>query len=183
MLKPALTVSLLLAATGMLTGCGWMHTERPSATSFVCAAQNRWQSTGVTLAAGDRFRITWQDGLWTPTITTGLYSPGGNPRPAKPGSPLPTAPDGAMIGRVGTDIFLIGDDVETVATQSGTLYCSINDTIISAYGRGLEDNQGKVTMRITTSRWQDRADCGWLVGCDTLWPGRWVDPAAGRPLN
>jgi hypothetical protein len=178
----AATLALVLTVLAALGGCG--TSPMPAAESqFVCNAQQRWQDTGIYLAQGERFRITWKDGMWTPSVTQGLVTPAGLVARTPPGSPMPAAPAGALIGRIGTDTFLIGEDVETVATQSGSLNCAINDTLADTYGRPLLDNYGRVTMRITKATWKDRADCPFGAGCDTLWPGRWVDSAQTKPLN
>jgi hypothetical protein len=177
MFRAAATLAVCLVA---LAGCG-APSDPASETTFVCNAQQRWQDTGVYLAAGERFRITWASGFWTPAVAHGLWTPAGLVARAAPGSPMPGAPSGALIGRVGTDSFLIGEDVETVATQSGQLYCAMNDTLTDTYGRPLLENAGQVTMRITTTSWQDRASCPFAHGCDTFWRPHGFN--ATGPLN
>lgn len=178
----AATLALALTALTALAGCGVSPGPAPE-TTFACNAQQRWQDTGIYMVAGERFRITWANGYWTPMVGQGLVTPAGMVARARPGSPMPAAPEGALIGRIGTETFLIGEDVETVATQTGFLQCSINDTQTDTYGQKLLDNYGRVTMRITKVTWRDRADCPFAVGCDTLNPGRWFDSARDKPLN
>lgn len=69
---------------------------------------------------------------------------------ARPGYALAGAKEGAVIGRIGDKVFLVGKYVKSPAGASGRLYLCPNDDLYQQYGKGLTDNYGQITMEITS---------------------------------
>jgi hypothetical protein len=105
-------------------------------------AYRDWQSVGVRLNPDDRVSIRAQ-GEWL--YTPGEYhGPEGHARYSAPAFyPLPRAPGGALIGRIGVDgePFLVGRRASRRATETGTLYLRIDDDILT-------DNDGWVQVSV-----------------------------------
>jgi len=112
-----------------------------------------WQNTGINISATETATINYQDGLWTanPNVNNGnLYDGAGNPAniSAKAGYTLEGENEGALIGKVGDNIFLIADGVTIPAEVSGVIELCINDDLSGEYGAGLTDNLGYITVTI-----------------------------------
>jgi hypothetical protein len=114
-------------------------------------AQRDWQKTDITVTAGDRLDIAVTGGEWTYWRGHAMYSMGegvgyicGETRnPDACVEILPMMPPDMLIGRIGDEIFPIGQGTEITAEQDGTLYLRINDG-----STGLYDNDGTLTVRI-----------------------------------
>ncbi|MFW2372689.1 MAG: hypothetical protein ACN4GM_06165, partial [Gammaproteobacteria bacterium] len=112
-----------------------------------------WQNTGINISATEAGVISYKDGLWTanPNDNGGnLYNANGNPVyiDAKAGYTLPGVNEGALIGKVGDRIFLIGENASIPAGVSGVIELCINDDLTGEYGSGLTDNQGSIAVTI-----------------------------------
>ncbi|MGZ3873633.1 MAG: hypothetical protein ACXVJD_11985 [Mucilaginibacter sp.] len=124
-------------------------------TPVTVQADIKWQNTGVLVTPGSPVTITYQSGLWTsnPHDNGGqLYNAAGNPTfiPAKPGYTMPGQDEGALIGRIGTTIFLVGLNATSPAiTAAAPLELCINDDLNGIYGAGFADNKGSITVQIT----------------------------------
>ncbi|MQP66057.1 hypothetical protein GE253_11970 [Niveispirillum sp. SYP-B3756] len=152
--------------------CGWINegssefqslqqdgsfTTTPS-TSVSVQANVGWQDSGVQVAAGQTVTVTYVSGDWTadPKTNDGnAYDANGCPGLIVPGSqtafPMPGVTMGALVGKVGESgtAFLIGDGPQVMPSGDvGTLYLCINDDLTGAYGAGLADNSGSVTVQI-----------------------------------
>ncbi len=113
-------------------------------------ANLRWQDSGYTVLAGHPAAVACTSGSWTANPETGMCDAGGNPRYlAKPGYTLPGQPEGALIGRLGSIVFMVGRSAVTPARGEGKLEFCINDDLNGRYGRGLSDNVGAVVARIS----------------------------------
>ena len=115
-----------------------------------------WLDTGVRLNPSRVATIKYKDGLWTanPNINNGhLYNSAGNPTfiSAKPGYALPGANEGALVGKIGDTVFLIGLGANTPPGLVGKLELCINDDLKGIYGAGLTDNIGQVNVQISVS--------------------------------
>ncbi len=116
-------------------------------------ANIKWQKTGVNLTASQTVNITYLSGLWTanPNDNNGqLYNANGNPTfiPAKPGYTMPGQNEGALIGKIGNTVFLVGMGVTTPSGLSGELELCINDDLNGIYGPGFKDNKGSIVVQI-----------------------------------
>lgn len=112
-----------------------------------------WLDTGIRLNESTFAKITYVSGTWTanPNDNGGLlYNSAGNPIyiNAKPGYTMPNENEGALIGRVGQTVFLIGLGATTPTGLSGKLELCINDDLNGEYGAGLSDNIGSVNVQI-----------------------------------
>jgi hypothetical protein len=166
---PARTVALLVI-TGRsdtdesemydaLTGCGFTEIEARGAVNLLYPATmsveagRSWQTTGIVVTGQQTTSIDCGEGLWTANPDTGMCGPAGNARYlAKPGYTLPGAPEGAMVGRIGSNPpFLVGTGATAPAGQAGLLSLCINDDLQRRYGVGLSDNAGSIPVTVTTS--------------------------------
>lgn len=131
----------------------------PTAQSFTIQATRPWQNTGITVTQGTTvtLTVTYGSGDWTADPHTNggnLYDANGCPGVIVPADrtafPIVGVPMGALVGRVGGGTpFLIGDGPQIVSTETGgALELCINDDLTGAYGAGLTDNSGSITVQI-----------------------------------
>ena len=114
----------------------------------------KWQNTGIKITAGTPATVKYSSGLWTanPDDNQGqLYDAAGNPAyiNAKPGYTMPNENEGALIGRIGSTVFLIGDGATVPSNLTGDLELCINDDLNGTYGAGFTDNESAVTVKVT----------------------------------
>ncbi|WP_201748005.1 hypothetical protein [Chitinophaga vietnamensis] len=112
-----------------------------------------WQNTGVVLTAANTASISYVSGLWTanPQDNGGqLYNAAGNPVfiSAKQGYAMPNQDEGALIGKVGNTVFLVGMGTTLPPKLSGEIQLCINDDLTGQYGSGLADNIGAIIVSI-----------------------------------
>ena len=122
-------------------------------TSFTVQSVPKWQFSGVTVDANERVYIRYTGGTWTANPATGMVGPDGNSRYiAKPGYTLPGAREGALCGKVGNNVFLVGSGATVPAGFTGQLEFCINDDLRGQYGSGFTDNRGAVSVEITEQK-------------------------------
>ena len=147
---PVLQVMVLASSLLALCAASWCATSaaalwQPHAFTSLSArtvyAYRQWQSIGLHLNAGDQVRLT-ASGQWSYSPEVGLHGPGGA-LPAPNYYPLPTAPGGALLGRLGEsgNIFYVGPALTYVAPEPGFLYLRINDDLLG-------DNVGALRLKI-----------------------------------
>jgi hypothetical protein len=113
-------------------------------------ADQPWQDTGIVLEEGRRFEIHYLSGGWTfwegtiPLLDGRGY--GQICEGAYCCEPLPLEPKGSLIGKIGGDVFFIGNQGMFTASESGALSLQMNDC-----DGGWGDNTGSVTVRVTVS--------------------------------
>jgi hypothetical protein len=111
-------------------------------------ANQGWQQSDMILRQGERFRIEYISGRWTYWEGTipfqGVDGDGYRCSGAACCEPLPQAHKGALIGKIGQEVFLIGHGGSFIASASTLLFLRINDCDGS-----LADNAGSVHIRIT----------------------------------
>jgi hypothetical protein len=105
-------------------------------------AREQWTDTGVDVRAGQQvFFVADGEVRWGPNRRDGAA--GEKNSPVNNGRPLPDRPAAALIGRIGNDVFFIGDDVAAFRLRSGgRLFLGINDDVLT-------DNSG--TLRVVVS--------------------------------
>lgn len=108
-------------------------------------AYRQWQSTGIKLAPGDSV-VLRATGEWAYSPVVGLHGPAGG-RPAPTSYPLPQAPGGALLARVGDSgpATYAGVRLRLTAAEGGLLYLRINDDLLG-------DNQGVLEVEIHVTR-------------------------------
>ncbi|MFA7431066.1 MAG: hypothetical protein WCZ23_12990 [Rhodospirillaceae bacterium] len=117
-------------------------------TSVTVHANAEWQKTGVSVQ--QPCNVEYISGLWTASPQSGMYNSAGNrSQIAKYKYPLPGAPEGSLIGRIGNAIFIVGTGITTPPGRVGELEFVINDDIQGYYGVGLKDNYGAVTVSVS----------------------------------
>lgn len=113
-------------------------------TSIDIFANQGWQDTGVSISERDVVIIDYIQGKWTPR--KGVQDPisargyDGNIDDFIKGSRL-----AALIGKLGDDLFVVGEEKEFVAQRGGRLFLRINDSV-------LDDNEGFVNIKITVQK-------------------------------
>jgi hypothetical protein len=115
-------------------------------------SQRVWQDTGLHVEANTTIRIEVLDGKWTNFKGTGPYNRGegtgyicGKVMPPNDCvEPIPMVSSDALIGRVGEQLFYIGQKVTIVSQQAGMLSLRINDG-----DTGLYDNDGSLKVTIS----------------------------------
>ena len=118
----------------------------PEQEELTVSAAEDWQPTGVRIEPANLVTIQYLEGSWTA-------------RPARQGAeeqakaegyvgeyrrdaPLPSAPVGALLGRIGSGApFRVGRYAQFVSTESGVLSLRINDST-------LDDNTGHLRVEI-----------------------------------
>ncbi|HKX85603.1 MAG TPA: hypothetical protein VJL37_02940 [Flavobacterium sp.] len=122
-------------------------------TPVTVQADIAWQNTGVVISENNTVNINYVSGLWTanPQDNGGqLYNAYGNPTfiTAKSGYTMPGQNEGALIGKVGNTVFLIGMGTTLPQNLSGEIQLCINDDLNGEYGAGLTDNLGAIVVSI-----------------------------------
>lgn len=140
-------------------------------------ARRDWQRAGVRLAAGQTVEIVYVAGGWT--TWRGVVAPhdaAGDPHLAGPTEPLPGAPKGALVGRIGDAApFLVGAGGTTVAaTADGPLQLGMNDAPLARH-----DNAGAVELSVTGGGQTVEV----VVDAAAEWVPAGLEAAAGMPLT
>jgi hypothetical protein len=118
--------------------------QRQGGDTVRLAGTQRWVDSGIDVRRGDRLAFAVQ-GTITVNSNGAKVGPDGTPGSRNARYPMPDAPLGALIGRVGNGApFLIGSETGTMTmTASGALMIGINDDY-------LDDNGG--AFRVTIFR-------------------------------
>ncbi len=143
----------------LLDSGGTFNTAPAVAPTTVLATQ-AWQSTGIEVnPSSSPVTITYVGGGWSADPNTNgnqLYDAAGCPGLNVPLDqtkyPIVGVPMGALIGRIGSEgvPFFIGRGPFLMPSSfaSGDLQLCINDDLTGAYGAGLNDNIGSVSVAI-----------------------------------
>lgn len=150
-----------------------------SGQTFNVQSTQPWQQTNINIQQGSTVWVSFAGGGWTadPADNNGnLYDANGSPDiivpPSQPLYPMVNVPMGALVGRVnGGTPFLIGNGSVVSDDVSGMLELCINDDLTGAYGAGLKDNKGAITVSLTSTPSEEyeglMADPG-LAGLDPV---------------
>ncbi|MGH9970791.1 MAG: LecA/PA-IL family lectin [Pyrinomonadaceae bacterium] len=107
----------------------------------VVPANVLWVDSGITLKQGQGFTIR-ASGLWSNTGPPAL-GPNGFSGTLFPGTLFPSASLGSLIGRVGDQMFAIGEALAGTSPRDGKLFLAINDTPST-----FADNEGELIVMI-----------------------------------
>jgi hypothetical protein len=127
--------------------------------NFTVLSTSPWQSTGITIGPNATVVISYSSGTWTadPQDDGGqLYDANGSPDIIVPASqplyPIVNVPMGVLIGRVNGGLpFVVADGSVVPDNIAGLLELCINDDLTGAYGPGLTDNKGSITVSFVTT--------------------------------
>lgn len=108
---------------------------------FSVDARRGWTNTGIEIREGDTLRFEASGEItWGPGRRNGVA--GHTSSSARDARPVANRPGGALVGRIGNDVFFIGaEDGAFRARSSGPLYLGVNDL-------NLGDNSGAFTVRV-----------------------------------
>lgn len=127
---------------------------------YTVYANLHWLNTGLVLDGTADVAIAAVGGRWTANPGTGMVGADGNADfLAKDGYALPGAPEGLLVGYVGSTppppdaappgVFAVGQGTALPAGPQGVLYLAINDDIPALHGVGFADNEGTIQVKIT----------------------------------
>ncbi|OCA54485.1 hypothetical protein [Photorhabdus namnaonensis] len=121
-------------------------------TMYVFADQP-WQNSNMTVHTSQTTTITYLSGTWSfnPQYSD-CKAEGNSAHIAQEDYALPNKPVGALVGRIGETVFLIGREANVPSGLSGELQLCINDDLKGRYGAGLTDNKGKLEVKISTRK-------------------------------
>lgn len=146
--EPTSTNTVLLSVTPTFSNTATpTPTLTPEPFRIVVDATKGWQRTGVIIEARKPFEIRYISGEWTHFVDgADPFGPEGSQYTCSASNccePLPGAPSGALIGKVGGETFLISLGGPFAINSSGPLFVRINDC-----DTGLNDNNGKIIIEI-----------------------------------
>lgn len=114
-------------------------------------ARGGWQSAGITVDPNYTTTIACQSGNWTIDADAGGCDGAGYAALiAGPACPVPGAAKGALVGRVDSTNFLIGDVTTVPAGLTGPLELCINNDAAAENGAGQAGNGGRLLVRVST---------------------------------
>lgn len=128
------------------SGANTSSTAATSGTGIVVNSKQRWTNTGIVVRRGETLTLNTTGEIRLSTNGEDIAPAAGSTsgRMAA-GSPMPNAPAGALIGRIGNGApFGIGNQTTLVAPASGQLFLGVNDS-------DLNDNTGEFRVEITRS--------------------------------
>ena len=128
-------------------GNGGLNRNAPVGTSgetVVVSSREQWTDTGIMVNAGDILMFDADGSIRMSTNGNDLAGPGGSTTGRRAtDSPVPTAPAGGLLARIGNRAAVyVGDRRALRVPVSGRLYLGVNDDF-------LDDNQGQ--YRVTVS--------------------------------
>ena len=141
--------------------------ESEKLTELSISATQGWQSSQLHVQRGTELVIKVIGGQWTHFEGSAPYNQGEGDQSyiCSPdeapisgcGEPLPNFFQGGLIGKVGNQVFGVGNGTTLTVQETGILYLRINDGDPDLYGNnnsdeGLSDNDGEIIVRITASR-------------------------------
>lgn len=116
-------------------------------------SNQRWQSSGFDVAGSQTTSIAYVSGRWTANPANGMCDGNGQGGlVARQYYTLPGALEGALVGRIGSKIFLVGNYMTVPADLSGALELCINDDLDGRYGAGVTDNQGSLVIQVSAKK-------------------------------
>jgi hypothetical protein len=121
---------------------------------YTVLASQKWQATGVYVQPNQSLVVAWLNGAWTANPAWGFTVNGqGNPSlpNARPGYAMPGVAEGALVGMIQNNVFLIGNWSNTPSNMSGQLFLTINDDLNGIYGPGYTDNSGSLKVMMVSA--------------------------------
>ena len=141
---PASQVARVYFSGGAAVGTSGSTITRATGDGVVVSAQQKWTPSGLVVRSGDRLTFSSNGDIQLSADANDIAGTAGSRsgRTAA-GAPLPSAPAGALIGRVGTNgpVFAIGDQASLTVRENGQLFLGVNDDEVS-------DNRGEFRVKI-----------------------------------
>ena len=111
-------------------------------------ARTIWAKTGVRVSPSARVTLS-VTGTWTISPQDQNLGPQGTTRfVAMPGYAMPGVAPGAVVGRVGSTVFLVGAGTVVPQELTGELELAANDDVGNQFGSGYADNSGTMQVGI-----------------------------------
>jgi small nuclear ribonucleoprotein (snRNP)-like protein len=130
--------------TGHYPGAAPAATAAPNGREIRVDARQRWVDTGLTVRVGQEVGFTTTGQVQLSVSESDVASPAGGNRSAA-SAPMPGAPAGALIGRIGNGpAFAIGNLTKVTMPSSGRFYLGVNDDELS-------DNSGAYQVVLSPS--------------------------------
>lgn len=110
-------------------------------------ADRGWQNTGLGIEKDEILRMDYHGGQWKGDVgftSCPYHGPAGptcDAYTAPGGYPLPGVVEDCLVGKIGSDVFFVGEQLRKKSKGSGTIHLTINDT-------GHHDNKGSITMKV-----------------------------------
>ena len=154
------------------------HPKSIFAEVVVVHANEAWQITDIILK--EDHTLKWQvkeDDYWS--FNTAMFPEGHNadgiPVPALRSYTLPGEDIGLLLGKTGEgrviSMGLSGSDNVRPDEGGSYLYLTINDDLLSAFGKGFKDNNGEILVTITqTPRRVAKIGIFFIEGCPGVLP-------------
>lgn len=127
------------ATTGTATGTG-----QTAGGAITVSARQQWTPTGINVQKGENVRFSTTGRIQLSADSNDVAeSAGALSQRLAPGSPLPRAFAGALIGRIGPNgqPFAIGNQASVQMPEAGQLFLGINDDNVA-------DNQGEFRVEV-----------------------------------
>jgi hypothetical protein len=124
---------------------GEAATAGTGGSGLVISAKQAWTPTGITVRRGETIRFDSSGEIQIGPESNDVSGTAGSKTGRRaPGSPMPNALAGALVGRIGPNgqAFAIGDLTQVVMPASGQLFIGINDDHVA-------DNSGEFRVTIT----------------------------------
>ena len=133
------------AAVAGTTGTTAANREAATGTGLVVSARQAWTPTGLTVRRGEVLTFNTTGEIQLSADTNDIAgSAGAKSQRYATNSPLPRNFAGALIARVGNQVFPIGNQATVTMPANGQLFLGINDD-------GFEDNVGEFRVEIGRS--------------------------------
>jgi hypothetical protein len=139
---------------GISVGCGGSTPERDPATAatpgagsgartVTVAASRGWQDTGIRVEPQQKFQLRYRSGAILDKDTKIPDAHGSDYICGDPGccEPLPDERRGALVARIVSDVFIVGNGGEYSSPAGGTIFLRVNDC-----DDGLLDNSGELSV-------------------------------------
>ena len=115
------------------------------ARTVTAAASRGWQDSGIRVEPQQKFQLRYRSGAIGDKDTRIPDAHGSDYICGDPGccEPLPDERRGALVARIGSDVFIVGNGGEYGSPAGGTIFLRVNDC-----DDGLLDNSGELSVEI-----------------------------------
>jgi hypothetical protein len=157
-IRTSVALLVFILSTGCIggigIGCGVEPAARDSAPNGTSSAGSRaptitvaanrgWQDTGIRVEPQQKFQLRYRSGAIVDKETKIADAHGSDYICGDPGccEPLPEERRGALVARIGGDVFIVGNGGEYSSPAGGIIFLRVNDC-----DDGLVDNSGELRV-------------------------------------